>query len=91
MNNLISCQAGVGIKCTKQGLSNQMFRLKWEGSDKYLDVCPSCFEYIQMKQLKYMDIKKETLKNALYYEEGVRPVDIKSYLEKWIKQTKNEL
>lgn len=67
--------------CKSRVTAKQLLRLVWQKQNKHVDVCPNCFE----KHYKKM------LKDATAPGHEKKLTDLKSIVEKWIKEQKSEL
>ena len=85
------CGARCALDCYQTVTSDQLVRMVWKKQNKYVDACPSCFQYLQYKDIKEMNIGLKELVQSGYYEKGAREIDFKSYLEKWTKKQKDQI
>lgn len=88
-NRSVICKPKVAYKCWQKGDKNRMLKIVWNG--KKMWVCGECFQFIKDKELKELEVSKLQLQQGLLWEQGARSIDVKSYLDKWIKQTKDNL
>lgn len=72
-------------QCKRDVDPKQLTKVVWRRKGVSFVLCPICTTEFYRQDIKDVDITKEQMMKAGHWQQGMKPVDIKSSLEKWSK------